>query len=248
MGRAFEAILFDLGNTLVYDQNAWEPILEKADAAMRRSLERSGYPLPAGSYGEFASIFDLYYHRRRDGNREETTVQLLSELLESQGASPPDEVLRAALQALYAVTQENWHVEPDAHPTLGLLREKGYPLGLVSNAADDRNVQDLIDKAGIREYFDFILSSAACGVRKPDPQIFRAALEHFGAQPGRAMMVGDTLEADILGANNLGMYSVWLSRRAPAPPEGLLQIQPNAVVSALKDLPGLLEEIEAEAS
>ena len=248
MGRAFEVILFDLGNTLIYDRHPWEPILVEADAAMRKSLELSGHPLPVDSYGDFNSIFELYYHRRRDGNQEETTVQLLSELMESLGLSPPDEVLQAAVQALYAVTQENWFIESDAHATLSLLHKQGYPLGLVSNAGDDKNVQTLVDKTGIREYFDFIISSAACGVRKPDPQIFQVALEHFGAPPERVMMVGDTLEADILGANNLGMYTVWVSRRAPAPPEGKLQIQPSAVVSTLKDLLGLLEELEAENS
>jgi HAD superfamily hydrolase (TIGR01662 family) len=243
MAHSFDVIFFDLGDTLIYDKEPWEPILAKADAAMRRSLELSGYPIPPNAYGEFDSIFDLYYHRRQDTNQEKTTIQLLSELLGSQDIAPATEILQAAMQALYAVTQQNWCIEPDADSTLKSLQERGYPLGVISNAADDENVQALIDKANIRQYFEFILSSAACGIRKPDPQIFRIALDHFNAQPERTAMVGDTLEADILGANQMGMYSIWINRRAEDPPEGELQIQPEAVISTLRDLPILLDEI-----
>lgn len=247
MARTFDVIFFDLGDTLIYDKEPWEPILSRADAAMRKSLELSGYPLPADAYGKFESIFDLYYHRRQETNQEETTIQLLTELMGSGGATPATPVLQAAMEAMYAITQENWYVESDTAPTLKLIREQGYPLGMISNAADDENVQALIDKANIRKYFKFILSSAACGVRKPDPQIFQLALEHFNAQPERTVMVGDTLEADILGANQMGMYSIWINRRAIHPPEGELNIQPRAVISTLRDLPAVLEEIQGDS-
>ncbi len=242
MGR-FQVIFFDLGNTLIYDKHPWPPILARADQAMRQFLEQAGYPLLPGAYGDFPTIFDLYYHRRQDTLKEETTLFLLRELLERQGASPPDPVLLAAMEALYAVTQQNWHPEPDALATLQSLHADGYRLGILSNAADDRNVQALIDKAGLRPYLEFILSSAACGVRKPARRIFRLALEHFGLPPEQTMMVGDTLEADVLGANRLGMYSVWITRRAKCEEEGELSYQPQAVISRLSDLPALLEEL-----
>lgn len=242
MGR-FQAILFDLGNTLIYDKHPWPPILARADQAMRQYLEQAGYPLAPGAYGAFPTIFDLYYHRRQDTLKEETTLALLRELLKRQGASPPDLVLVAAMEALYAVTQQNWHPESDALSTLRTLKADGYRLGILSNAADDRNVQALIDKAGLRPYLEFILSSAACQVRKPARRIFRLALEYFDLPPERMMMVGDTLEADVQGANRLGIYSVWITRRAKCEEEGELTYQPQAVISRISDLPSLLEDI-----
>ncbi|GAB4504476.1 MAG: HAD family hydrolase [Anaerolineales bacterium] len=242
MGR-FRVILFDLGNTLIYDKRPWPPILARADQAMRQVLEQAGYPLTPGAYGDFPTIFDLYYHRRQDTLKEETTLSLLRELLERYGASPPDPVLLAAIEALYAITQQNWYPEPDALPTLQTLKADGYQLGILSNAADDRNVQALIDKANLRPYFEFILSSAACQVRKPARRIFRLAIEHFGLPPEQMMMVGDTLEADVQGANRLGIYSVWIMRRAKYHEEGALPYQPQAVISRLSDLPALLEDI-----
>jgi FMN phosphatase YigB (HAD superfamily) len=60
-------------------------------------------------------------------------------------------------------------------------------------------------------------------------------------------MVGDIPEADIFGANQLGMYSIWITRRVIIPDEGELTIQPQAVITALDQIPGLLAEIENEA-
>jgi HAD superfamily hydrolase (TIGR01549 family) len=244
MNRYFEAIFFDLGKTLMYDKDPWDPIFPRADAAMRKTLEQSGYPLVENAYGDFNTIFDLYYHRRKDAVEEETTVQLLRELMEAQGASPPDPVLFAAMEAMYAITQQNWYVEADAAPSLQILKDSGYRLGLISNAADDENVQELVDKGNLRSYFEFIISSAACGIRKPDARIFQLALDHFEVPPEKAAMAGDMLEADILGANQLGIYSIWVTRRAMTPPDGELAIQPQAIVTSLSDIPELLKEIE----
>lgn len=244
MRRKFELLFFDLGDTLIYDRDPWPPILKEADSALRRSLAEAGHELPADAYRGFDTIFDLYYHQRRDSDLEPTTSQLLTELLHDQGLHPPEPVLRAAVRALYAVTQDNWHVEPGAATTLKKLKEHGYRLAVISNASDDENVQALVDKAGLREFLELTLSSAACGIRKPHPRIFRTAIDHFGVHPERTAMIGDTLEADVLGANRMGMYSIWITRRAPGPPEGELNVQPDAVISKLGDLPGLLADIE----
>jgi len=246
MNRRFEVIFFDLGNTLMYDKDPWGPIFPRAEDAMRKSLEQAGYPLAENAYGGFKTIFDMYYHRRQDTIQEETTVQLLRELMDAQGASPSDKILLAAMEAMYAITQENWYVEEDAIPTLEALRGMGYRLGLISNAADDENVQELVDKGNLRPHFEFIFSSAACGIRKPDARIFQLALDHFKASPRNSVMVGDLLEADILGANRLGIYSIWINRRAPTPTNGELEIQPQAIVASLSEIPKLIQEIEQD--
>jgi HAD superfamily hydrolase (TIGR01662 family) len=243
MSGSFEVLLFDLGDTLVYDRDPWQPILARADIAMRRSLKQAGYPLAPDAYGKFSTIFELYYHRRVDSTKEETTVQLLQELMQAQGSSPPRQALLDAMGAMYAITQKNWYPEVDAQPTLQQLKEQGYRLGLISNAADDENVQALIDKADLRTCFHFILSSAACGIRKPDRYIFQLALDHFNVEPENAAMIGDTLEADIYGANLMGIYSIWINRRVQLFTEGELSFQPQAVISSLEQLPALLGEL-----
>jgi FMN phosphatase YigB (HAD superfamily) len=59
-------------------------------------------------------------------------------------------------------------------------------------------------------------------------------------------MVGDTLSADIAGAAKLGIYSIWITRRTQMPPDGELVIQPQAIISSLKELPSLLKEIQGD--
>ena len=55
-------------------------------------------------------------------------------------------------------------------------------------------------------------------------------------------MVGDKLHADILGANQLGMYSIWINRRAELIPQDE-NIKPDAVISSLSELPQLLRKL-----
>jgi putative hydrolase of the HAD superfamily len=118
-------------------------------------------------------------------------------------------------------------------------------MGLISNASDDADVQRLVDNAGIRGYFDFVLSSAACGIRKPNPSIFNIGLEHWRLAPREAVMVGDTLGADILGARNAGIYGIWVTRRAdrPANRDHAGTIQPDGQIETLAELPEKLDSM-----
>ena len=142
------------------------------------------------------------------------------------------------------ITQQNWYLESDAIPTLQTLRDHGYRLGMISNTSDDKNVQQMVDRWELRPFFETIVTSAGVGFRKPDERIFRPALNHFGVPPEQVAMVGDSLEADILGANLSGIYSIWITRRVSLPGEGVLTIQPQAVIPALDLIPGLLTDIE----
>ena len=252
MSRPFSAlnvIFFDLGSTLIYSKDPWPPIYERADQALVEVLRKAGIPLEIkGFFSEFGTFLDSYYAGRSGSTEERTTFSVLSELLEQNGFRDiPASEVRTALDAMYSITQENWYLEADALPTLKILREKGYRLGMISNTSDDKNVQQLVDRYDLRPFFDSIITSAGCGIRKPDQRIFQLALDYFGVRPDQTAMVGDIPEADIFGANQLGMYSIWITRRVIIPDESELTIQPQAVITALDQIPGLLAEIENEA-
>jgi HAD superfamily hydrolase (TIGR01662 family) len=241
-------ILFDLGSTLIYSKDPWPPIFREADRALADVLQESGIPLDSESlYTEFGGFLDAYYAERGDSTLEKTTAVSLREFLAGKGFQDvPEKTIRAALDAMYAVTQQNWYLEEDALSCLETLRQRGYRLGMISNTSDDKNVQQLIDQRGLRPYFEYIVTSAGCGIRKPEGRIFQMALDHFQVRPEAAAMVGDTLDADILGANRMGIYSIWITRRAGFQEEGELAIQPQAVVASLGEIPSLLEEIESD--
>ena len=228
----------------MYDKDPWPPFFPLADQALWEVLQSAAVTLqPADLYGKFNNLFELYYSMREPVLEEPTTFTVLDELLRQKGYRLSKTVISNALRAMYAVTQSNWYPELDAAPTLEILKNTGFRIGYVSNGADDENTQVLIDKAGLRGYTEFILSSAAFGLRKPHPTIFQAALDHFQLKPEEAVMVGDTLEADILGANRMGMASIWITRRAQVDPAEDLNIQPSLKVNALSEIPGRLSEI-----
>jgi HAD superfamily hydrolase (TIGR01509 family) len=133
---------------------------------------------------------------------------------------------------------------PALHAVLDELQEEGRMLGLISNAGDAENVQRLIDKAEIRDYFDPIIISAAIGIRKPDPILFEMVLDQWQVNPESIVMIGDRLEADILGAQNTGIHQIWLKPEAEV--STATQIIPEKVTGKLVDIPGLIREFEAK--
>ena len=241
MISSIRAVIFDLGSTLIYDKYPWPPVFDRADQALMQALQNAGLKIdPSTFFHGHRGLLSLYYDRRGDDIEEETTAALLKQLLQEQAnLNVSDDVIPTALRSMYAVTQSNWFPEEDAIPTLQTLKDRGFRLGLISNAADNANTQALIDKCGFRPFLEFIISSAALGKRKPHLAIFQAALDHFRVEADQAVMIGDLMETDILGAHQIGMKSIWITRRA-VETANHIKVRPDAVVSALSEIPPLL--------
>jgi putative hydrolase of the HAD superfamily len=98
---------------------------------------------------------------------------------------------------------------------------------------------EILDRARMRPVFDFIITSEAHGRRKPAASIFQATLAHFQVEGRMAVMIGDSYEADILGAHALGMSTIWYIKHAAAP--GIVRpVQPDATIRKLSEIPALL--------
>lgn len=219
----------------------WSPVYERADQALGKKLRK--YNIKVDSKIFRARVYE--YYEQRDKDYQETTYHfVLRELLKELGyAEIPESVLRSALDALYSVTQSNWQLEEDSIVTLQNLKSQNYKLGIFSNAGDDKDVQELIENFGIRPYFDFVLTSAACFYRKPHPRAFEIALAQWNISPNEAVMVGDSLEADIYGAKNSGMQTIWITRRALFKDEDIRRIKPGFSLRKLDELLPTLERI-----
>ena len=247
MPRNFlRAVLFDFGGTLMYGRNAWEPFIAQADDALTTYLISQGMELNLNTFPtQFRKRLDEYFKQREQDLLETTYSFVLRELLKEKGYDDVDGgTLRHALDALFAITQTNWELEEDAAPTLKKLVENGYRLGIISNAGDDTDVQQLARKFGITQFFDFILTSAACSYRKPHERIFELALANWYCPPNEAVMVGDNLDADVRGAQNAGIYGIWLNRRADPKTEDRKRTQPDASLSLLSELPAALDRLQ----
>ncbi len=249
MPRNFlRAVIFDLGGTLMHERAAWEPVIAQADEALTNYLREQGMELNLSSFpSEFRKRIDRYFRQREKDLLETSYSFVLRDVLADKGYRDiPDALIRTALDRLFAITQANWVPEEDALPTLKRLEESGYRLGMVSNAGDDQDVQQLARRFGIFPYFDFILTSAACSYRKPHPRIFEMALSNWYFLPSEAVMVGDNLDADIRGAKSAGLYAVWISRRAGQQNGDPLLVQPDAELSSLSELPAVLDRLQVQ--
>ena len=248
MPNILRAVIFDLGGTLMFEREATRPISAQGDEALTLYLREQGLELNLSTFPlEFRKRLDSYFSQREKDLFETTYSFVLRDILGSKGYDDvSDDLIRNALDRLFAVTQTNWVLESDTLSTLKKIEADGYRMGLISNAGDDKDVQQMVQKFRISRYFDFVLTSAACSYRKPHPRIFEMALSNWYFLPSEAVMVGDNLTADVKGAKAAGLFGVWLTRRANSHPEQQADVTPDATISTLAELPSILDRLQVQ--
>jgi putative hydrolase of the HAD superfamily len=102
----------------------------------------------------------------------------------------------------------------DVKPALNALRSDGYVVGVITNMSQPG--EDVAKRMGFQNNVDFTLSSMDVGASKPDPIMFRAALERAGVEARTAVHVGDQLETDIDGARDAGINPILIDRHSAA--------------------------------
>jgi len=129
--------------------------------------------------------------------------------------------------------QAEWQRATPYPEVRGVLEAlEGTPRAVVSNA-DDAMLKEILARNGLQ--FDAILTSEACRSYKPAARIFEAAIRELGVPANAILHVGDSLEADIGGAQRLGMATAWVNRSGE--PSKADSPRPNLTV---RDLGGLL--------
>jgi putative hydrolase of the HAD superfamily len=112
------------------------------------------------------------------------------------------------VKRFFALEAESWVIFPGILEMLQQVRDLGLKMGLLSNARNDWAVREIMKGLGLTRYFDVILTSAALGVRKPRPEPFLEMLKLLGIEAAEAVMVGNSMEADIAGAVPLGIKTI----------------------------------------
>jgi putative hydrolase of the HAD superfamily len=150
-------------------------------------------------------------------------------ILRECGVERPDAVA-PALRELHDYHQRVnlWEVvPPDVPPALEALRRR-YRLGVISNS--NGTVREKLHRVGLGSFFDPIVDSFEEKVEKPDPRLFRIAMERAGASPERSAHVGDFYYVDATGAQAAGMEAVLLD------PGGVHADKPVRRIAALREL------------
>jgi len=202
-----DTIYFDNWNTLVQ-----APDLMRRGGSTERFhgyLESRGVDVP---YGLLVEVYRPIARRHAqeadaDGYRELDYEKRIERVFAELGLEDAEELARGAWRAYLDEWPRQTEFFPETPGILDSLRGR-YKLGVITNYMDGHTCQLVFDKLGYRETFDALVVSAEVGYRKPATVIFEQALRETGSRPENCVMVGDTYEADVVGANNMGMYSV----------------------------------------
>lgn len=169
--------------------------------------------------GTMQEIIESYCEFVRELGVQEHVDQITWELLQSE-------------HSLFAANAATLY--DDTIPTLEHLRDAGFKLAIVSNW--DTPLNPLTERLGIADYFDTITASHDERVKsaKPDPHIFNYTLAKVGVSAAEVVHVGDTYEADIVGARNVGIRPILIDR------DGTQTGRWKETIQSLSELPALL--------
>jgi putative hydrolase of the HAD superfamily len=206
------AVFFDAGHTLLYAHPDLGTVYAEATAAFGVRLD------PQRVAETFVPVFKettkLYSGTSTASDAQDVAMwrditRRIYDRLPALSAIPFD----AWFETLYRRfgSPEVWRFYDDVESSLRLLRSRGLKIGIVSNW--DTRLKSICDGLGLTPLVDFIVISAEVGVRKPDPGIFRMALDRAGVRADEAIHVGDLLEEDVEGARRAGVRAVLIDRK-----------------------------------
>jgi putative hydrolase of the HAD superfamily len=120
-------------------------------------------------------------------------------------------------EQIYAqfVNHKSWALYPEVRGVLSELQRRGYILGAVSDW--QTALLELVHHLELSRFLEFVVVSAMIGLGKPDPLLFRHAVERAGVAPSEALFVGDTYATDVIGARAAGLQPVLIVRDGQPP-------------------------------
>ncbi len=197
-----KAVLFDLGNTLFYEETP-----ESVTKDVMPEIELPNYLTVYRMLGlRFDNICETsldavaYYYvsKKNNGRIDFSEVRKVRNKL--------IEVLAGHLKPL-----------DGAREIVREIRKKGVKIAIVSNASSQEAVELALKRHNFIDMIDAVVTSRLVGVRKPDPRIFLYALDLIEVKPSDAIFVGDREYEDICGAKSVGMRAIHLIRENVKP-------------------------------
>jgi HAD superfamily hydrolase (TIGR01549 family) len=189
------AILFDIGGT-VLDERRYD-----LEAGVRKLVGQD-----PGAVAEICRTFRTERDESHRANRElDLPKWLVARLSLCDDLTTLEDTLWSVIVTLTPV--------PGIETVLRRLRSDRIPIAAISNAPfSTRILEAELEKHGLGGFFQFVLSSADLGFRKPASAIFETALSRLGVAAGQTWFIGDTFREDIVGATAAGLRPIFISQ------------------------------------
>jgi putative hydrolase of the HAD superfamily len=249
---AIEAVVFDLGGTLIEyagRYQRWPDLETPGFKAAYAYLNQQGVSLPAFAAFRQAGLDRLpqRWQQAMDGTQNLRVADLLAEvartLATEQGREALEEIdrswLEEAAERYQAAVRAQARPIEGAQATLAQVKERGYKVGLISNTMFTGVAhQEDLKRFGLDHFFDTMLFSAEVNKWKPNPAPFRHVLEELETTPATAVFVGDDPAGDVVGGQRAGMRVVhYQSSQRFRMPDG---VEPDAQIHKLEEVLSVL--------
>jgi putative hydrolase of the HAD superfamily len=263
---SIQAVLFDLDDTLIVDEavsaaaldatarHAFTTLGANRDAFLRDARAhavRLHAASPVYPYCKRIGIsaFECLWGKFLGDSADLTALrewalayrqQVFDATLRSQELEGEEEAAAELAATFAAQRRKLQRLMPDAREVLTRLSKK-YRVGLLTNGAPDLQREKLLN-SGLEPFFDAVAVSGEHDIGKPKPEIFHRLIAELGVGADEAVMVGNSLERDILGARNAGITSIWIKVTGSEEPA---DVRPDHTILGLAEIPALLERLPA---
>ena len=234
-----QAIFFDLGGTLRI------ALLEEAYMrhARRKMAEIAGTELDVESF--YALVESRYepYRKWATGELKEAG----DEELWCKWLLPDYDPVRIRqvcheLSFQYRQAKGRRVLVDGGYEVISELHKRGYKLGIISNLIGEHEVPDWLEEDGLDQYFDAVILSSVCHLRKPGADIYRVACEAIGVAPEFCASIADNVKRDIPGAKKagIGYHIIFDPPEKKHPVVFTEENRPDAVVTDFREILNLL--------
>jgi len=201
-------IFFDLDHTIWdFEKNASETLMELFDTYRFEGLGIESATVFIDTYNRNNHRLWACYHHGQI-TKAELRVARFADTFREFGIDP--KWFPPAFEEDYLrLCPQKTNLFPNAHETLGYLTER-YTLHLISNGFGDA-AEIKVTKCDLKKYFATIVISEVVGYHKPHPEIFHHAIDNAKTAIANSVMIGDSLDADIRGAQNVGMDAIYFN-------------------------------------
>ncbi|MBI4017115.1 MAG: HAD family hydrolase [Candidatus Aenigmarchaeota archaeon] len=211
-----KAILFDFWGTVV-ENGTYSPLRQSYDILR-----------PRMAFGQFVQLFEKAFMTSAFKEQAEG----FQAVCDAFGVQPKPFIIEKLI-GTWNKNRMFAKLYPETIPVLGELKKK-YKLALVSNC--DSFTPQVVERLELDKFFDCMMFSFEIGKLKTDPELYAATLKKLGVKKNEALVVGDSLETDVAGANAAGISAVLVDRNGKR--------EFDKKIQTIKELPVFLEGLK----
>ena len=233
-----KGVFFDLGGTL----RIVEKVPEHQEGAKARMAQLAGAPDPHAFLDMVEARYEPYRDWALTENREAGDYELWKKWLLPE--LPDEKLLEICHEMTYQYRQVKGlrHIVEGGVEVIHTLHERGYKLGIISNLIGETEVPDWLEEDGLDQYFDSVILSSVCHLRKPGFEIYQLCAKEMGVELADCVSVADNIKRDIPGAKKAGVGCniIFESPEKKHAVEFTEENRPDAIIKDFREILDLL--------